>query len=228
MIKKGWLLVSLFTLFVLNPAKAQEEDAALWTGLTLEKKLTQSFALNLSQEVRWHDNIREIKTVFTDLGADFNITPNVRITANYRFINKRKKEDYFIQRHRYYSDFIIKKKLSKRWSISNRIRYQIEKNFYDGGEDDVAEHDLREMLLLRYKTERKVKPYLGGEIFYRIPTSGLFDLTGSFNQYRIRTGFDYAINIHHNIDLFYMIKKDINVRTPDSEYVIGANYKFSF
>lgn len=222
-LKALYLLFTLLTLTFF--AKAQVNDAGLWAGITIEKKFTQRLSLSVTEEIRLEDNFYEIGTIFTDAGLTYKFTDNVRLSGNYRFIQRRADEGYYNYRNRYYSDLIIRQKLSKKLLFINRIRVQTQNVFYSGEEDD-ERNLIREMVTIRLQTEKKYKPYIAGEILYRLSNDILGK--GEFDEIRTRAGIDYQFDIKSSVDLFYLIKRELNDRVPETDYIIGVGYKYSF
>ena len=77
---------------------------------------------------------------------------------------------------------------------------------------------------MKFDTDSKFEPYVYTETFFRlsVPAAESLDLV------RWCAGVEYAFNRMHMIDLHYLIQKEMNVKNPVTDYVIGLSYQFSF
>jgi hypothetical protein len=203
---------------------AQVNDAGLWLSLNGEKKITSRFSVELSQEFRMNENITELGEFFTDAGITYKINKNIRVAANYRFINKRRKDDFYYRRNRFYFDLSFKKKF-KPLAFSFRTRFedeyrQMRKNTDYPGPYYCSKNKFTAKLDLN----KKFVPYL-----YAETSNPLNDPHGFFiDQMKYCGGIEYNINRVHSFDFYYLIQKDMNVNEPETDYVIGIGYYYSF
>ncbi|HKR05723.1 MAG TPA: DUF2490 domain-containing protein, partial [Bacteroidia bacterium] len=116
------LFVCLFYLKI-PVAFSQVKDAGLWSSVNLEKKITQKLTAGLSEELRFNENITELGTAFTEIGVDYKFYKFVSLGISYRFIQKRRVDDFYSTRHRYNIDLSLKYKI-KKISVSLRERFQ--------------------------------------------------------------------------------------------------------
>jgi long-subunit fatty acid transport protein len=215
----------LFLLFLINAriSNAQTNDAGLWLSINAEKKITPALSFNISEECRFNENISELGTFFTDAGFAYKINKMFRVSANYRFNNKRNLDDSYTTRHRFYVDFAAKKKL-KPITISLRSRLQSYAESYATSDKGSAEYYLREKFSIKFDLDKKYAPYIYSEFYYSLnnPKGNYID------KMRYAAGFEYTLNRTHSFDLFYMIQKEQNVKNPETDFVIGLGYNITF
>jgi long-subunit fatty acid transport protein len=223
-ILKNKLLFFLFFYFITASLYAQVNDAGLWTSINIDKKISKKFSISLSEEIRFNENISEMGSIFTDAGINYKINKIIRISGNYRFINKRRIDDSYSQRHRYYFDFSIRTKFQY-FTLMFRTRYQSQyKDIYSSPDGKVAENYIRNKLTIKYELDKKWSFYGSFEMFSPLRT---YDKI-LFDNLRYNAGIEYSINKMHSIDLSYLIQKEYNVKNPWTDYVICVGYNFSF
>ncbi|MFA4851167.1 MAG: DUF2490 domain-containing protein [Bacteroidales bacterium] len=205
-------------------ATAQVSDAGLWLSLNAEKKITPVLSLNLAQEFRFNENITELGTFLSEAGLTYKINKVIRISGNYRFTNKRRLDDSYSKRHRYYFDLSMRKKLSSVIFIL-RTRFQSQyADVYSSQDGTVPSNYSRNKLTFRFDSGKKYSPYISTELFTPLNKSGAFYI----NNARYCAGIVYDINRMHAIDVFYMIQQQYNTIDPRKDFIIGISYNFTF
>lgn len=213
-----------FSLIVsLTGLKAQVNDAGLWTNLSLEKKITKDLDLLFTEEFRFNENLTELGSFFSDIGAEYKIYKGLKAGLFYRYTNKRRVDDSYSQAHRIYADVAYKHKI-KRFEIGYRVRFQVQyKDVRSGETGPLPEWYMRQKLHLSYNTRSRFDPYLDGEIWY------LFSPEWSrFDNYRLSAGIVTRITKNHSLDLGYIFQKEFNINSPETDYILFLGYKISF
>jgi hypothetical protein len=214
--------IVIFVLFCDTPAICQDKDAQLWTSLSIEAKLVKKLTANVSQELRFNENITEAGTIYSDFGLEYKINKYFQVAVNYRFVEKRRRDNNYSYRHRMYVDIKFEKKLKP---MKIQVRSRIQDEYADIGRDSdggIAEYYLRNKFSLKWDTEKPITPYLSVELFSPLKSR----YYGAFDNIRAATGVEYAFSKHHKIDIFYMIQKEINVSRPETDFVVGLGYSF--
>jgi hypothetical protein len=203
---------------------AQVNDAQLWLSLNIEKKITSVLSACFTEEARLNENITEAGIVFSDISLSWRLGKRFKIAAGYRFSNKRNMDDSYDNRHRYYVDLNYREKL-KPLTILLRTRFQSEyTNIYSSEKGTMPLRRTVVKLTLKYDLQRKFEPYVYAESFLRMNQI----VYGAFDQLRICGGIEYTINRMHMIDVHYLFQKEYNVRHPETDYVTGISYYFTF
>ncbi|MDQ3046387.1 MAG: DUF2490 domain-containing protein [Bacteroidota bacterium] len=218
-----YILSGLF-LFSSLISFAQVNDAALWVGIGLEKKLTNKFSLELTEELRFNENISELGTIFTEMGASYKIAKRFTIGGNYRFTQRRRVDDFYSIRHRYSLEASYKIKVKK---LNFIIRERFQSQYKDGGRDEdggVAGNYLRSKLSIKLNTGKKVTPFISGELWYQLTN----EKGNEFDNVRYQAGIDYELNKFSTFTLGYLINKEFNVNDPWTTYAINLGFKYSF
>lgn len=203
---------------------SQVNDAGLWASVNLDKKVTQKLTFSLSEELRFNENVSELGTAFTEIGADYKFYKFVSLGISYRYIQKKRVDDFYSIRHRYNIDLSLKYKL-KKINLTLRERFQTQYADVNTSEDGkIAERYLRSKLTVKYDLGKKYIPFISCELFYQLSNRE----ENEFDNARYAAGFKYEFNKKMSIDLFYLINKEFHVNDPWTEYVTGIAFNYSF
>ena len=203
---------------------AQVNDAGLWASINVEKKLTSKFALTLTEEARMNENISELGTAFSEIGATYKIKKYISIGVSYRFIQHRRVDDFYSFRHRYMIDLVLKKKI-KKFAFTLRERFQTQYADLNSSENGkVPDYYLRNKLTVKYDFDKKYTPFIAAELFYQLSNQKGNEIDNT----RYSAGFEYKFNKKVSVDLFYLINREINVNDPWTDYVVGFGLNYSF
>ncbi|MEI6748626.1 MAG: DUF2490 domain-containing protein [Bacteroidota bacterium] len=204
--------------------RAQVNDAGLWTSISVETKVVKKVTAVFSQEFRLDEDVTELGTYFTEAGIGYKINKYIQVSANYRFLQKRQIDDSYSTRHRFYLDVKFQKKI-KPFQFQFRTRFQDQYadigRTPDGG---IAEYYSRNKFSFKWDSDKRFTPSLSVELFSPLnyPRQYVFD------DIRNSVGMEYALSKHHNLDLFYMIQKQLKTSNPLMDYIIGVGYLFQW
>lgn len=214
-----FLSLTFFICVSCHCCPGQEKDAGLWTSISVEKNFTQNFSANISEEFRFNENVSEMGTFFTDAGILFRLNNAFRIAANYRFINKRRLDDSYSKRHRYYFDLSWRKKINRITPVV-RLRFQSQyADMYSSSDGFVAEYYLRPKLSLRYNAKTKWNPYISSEFFYKM-------FQKEFDNIRYTLGAERKITKKLLLNIFFIHQREFNVRNPVYDYIWGFAFGY--
>jgi hypothetical protein len=205
-------------------ANAQEKDAGLWVSVSLEKKISSFFDVELSQEFRFYENVSELGSAFTEASLQYKIFRKLRVGAEYRFIQSRRLDDSYRLRHRYAFQMIYIYDI-QRFSFRLREKFQSRYTEVYSSEDGlIPKNMLRNRLMITYDLNKRYTPYLSGEIYYQLnnPKGNEID------KVRYKAGYDYELNKHHSLSIGYLIDQELNQNNPLTDFVIDIGYKFTF
>lgn len=203
--------------------RAQVNDAGLWTNITLEKKVVKNLDVVFTEEFRFNENITELGSFFTDIGADYRIFKGFKAGLYFRYINKRRLDNSYSQAFRYYSDLSYKQKI-KRFEAGYRIRFQVQ--YQDPGRSEtgrVPEWYVRQKFSFSYNTKSRFDPYISGEVWYLLNQPWQ-----RFDNIRISAGIVTRITKDQSVDIGYIYQKEFNVVDPETDYIIFIGYKIGF
>lgn len=211
------ILIGLFFCF---QTKAQVNDAGLWLNVNVEKKITQKFSTQFTHSLRFYENISELGTSFSEIGLSYKIIKPITVGGFYRFSQNKRVDDFYSNSHRY--SFYLSYKLKvKQVKINFREQFQSRyKDIETSATGGIPKNHLRSKIALSYNLEKKYTPYVSAELFYEI---------GEYiDNVRYKAGVEYEWNKFNIFNLYYMIDKEMNVKNPWTNYVIGLGYNFTF
>lgn len=226
MTKRGTISLILFLLLSLTGLKAQTNDAQMWLSVDLEKKLNPKLSLHFAEELRMNENITEAGTIFSDLAVSYDLTRSLNASVNYRFINKRRLDDTYDFRHRFYVDLTYKV-APKPVIITLRARVQQQyTDFFTSEKGRIPKNYGRTRLKLAYDQWKPFRPFVAAEIF--IPFDNKKYSSFTVDCIRYQAGLEYKFNKHHSLSAFYMIQRERNVADPETDFVSGLGYSYVF
>lgn len=189
------------------------DDNESWTSVSFEKKLPYSLKLEFEQELRLKDQISTFKKTFSEISLSYKVFDGLRIQIPYRYINYKDK---------------IKQRLSFGGSYKHSfksINLKYRTKFQRTYEPEESPDDLiRNKLSVEYKLDKKVKPYIAGELFHLYNEE-----PPQFDEYRISFGLIVSVLTNNSIKIFFMYKKeDITKSSLDEINVFGLAYSFNW
>ncbi len=222
--KSVWKIVLIFSGLLSGlHASSQVQDANLWLNVSVEKKIIPTLSVSINQEFRLNENITELGTFFTDIGLNYKINKYLRVSASYRFINKRRLDDSYSIRHRYYFDLVVRKKFNP-VTLSFRTRFQSQYNDVLSSEDGkIPEYYSRNKLTVKVDAGNHLSPYVYAELFS--PLKRPFDIF--MDNMRYCVGVEYEINRMNTLDVFYIFQKECHVKNPETDHIIGIGYSIN-
>lgn len=220
-LRSYFLFLILFFVPGLLPLVAQVNDAGMWIGLDLEKKLGNGLTLQFSDEIRMNENISEVGTWFNEIGLDYKINKMISASIAYRLIQKRRVDDSYSTRHRYLINLNFKEKFGN-FNFTFRTRYQSQYTDVLSSENGKSpDNYVRTRMVVKYDANRKYTPFLSGETFFYLnhPEGVVFD------NYRVSGGISYEWNKKSSLNLGYMMDREINVSDPWTNYIITLSWE---
>lgn len=220
------LRISLFGLILLcfliwgPPCSAQNSDMGTWLGVNLSKDLTKSIGIELEEEVRIFRNFGEIDRFASEIAVFHKLNRNLKGGVGYGWIYDHDVKDSFWEnRHRFYA-YIRGKVKTGRFTVSLREKFQ--STFYDKtvkGFDYSPQRYLRSRLGVDYDMpNNKAVPYIAAEMHYQLnnPDGNVID------DWRYSAGVEFPLSKNISMDTFVRLKQEVNVKKPDTLWLIGV------
>ena len=204
-------------------SEAQVSDAGLWTNITLEKKITKNLDAVFTQEFRLNENITELGTFLSELGADYKIWKGLKAGLYYRYGFKQRLDGSYSQAHRVFLNLSYKQKI-KRFEASYRVRLQMQYRDVNRSETGkIPDWYLRQKLHLGYNTKSRFDPYLDGEIWYSLEPG-----RSCFDNLRLSAGVVTRLSKKHTVDVGYLFQKELNTPDPLTDHILFVGYTIAF
>jgi long-subunit fatty acid transport protein len=216
------LLLASFS-FLISTIKAQVNDAGLWTGVSIEKKISQAFAVEFAHETRFNENITEAGSFINELGISYRLNKNSQFSCFYRLAYQKQLNNMYVPVNKAYADYTYRIKPGD-FVVSLRLRYQVQKkNAFVFDSDGESGSAFRPKLTVKYPIG-DFSPYFGAEVYVPVFYSGYKPV----DKIRLSTGLEYSFNKMHSIGLGYMIQREYFTTNPLNDFVIQVGYSFSF
>lgn len=203
------------------------KDAGMWNTLTIQHAFSKKINVVIDQEFRLRENYQRINLFYTNVGIDYKINKNLKISPTIRFIQKKMLNGNYSFRNRFMLDVTAKKKFLNKWTISERVRYQIEVADYNTSEKGkLSEQFLRLKTDLKYQINKKIEPFYSIEFRYQIrdPKGQGPKYNNQFHRVRNVLGAEYKHNDRHSFNVYYLYQTEFNINTPESIYILGVGY----
>ncbi len=219
---KGILILFLLlsTAFV---SKAQVNDAGLWLSLDVEKQFTQAFSVQYGHSSRFNENITELGSFINELGVSYKLDKKQQITFTYRFAEKKQLNNMCKPQQRFSVDYRYKMKLSDiRVLFRMRAQHQAYYMFIPDSEDQVRT-SIRPKVTLKYPIS-KFSAYVSAEGFVPV----FYNDYKPLDKFRLSLGVEYEFNIHHSVQLKYLVQREFFTKNAVTDYIVGVGYEFKF
>lgn len=204
-------------------SSAQTEDARAWGKLSVEKKLSRHYSLEVSGGFRIGQNYSRLETYYLDAGINYRLNKHWSCELHYRYSERRLKTDLFDTRNRGYFGVEYK---TKWWDVlitKFYVRYQRQYTNLFTSEDGLNPSDyIRSRFTVKYDLNKRYMPYVSTELFYQMKYN-----KSEFNRVRYEAGISYKINKRHSFDAFCMLQREFNEPNPAHSFITGLYYKIN-
>lgn len=206
MINRIILSLLFFTWF--SGAFAQEkfvDDASLWLGVNLEKKLNKNIQLNFTNQIRYDRNLSRYRMGYQDLGIEYRLLKFLYVQGDYKFIHRQLLDESFSLRHQMNLSLLFKKKFGS-WLITYKNRWQWQYNdVYSSADGKIPQIVNRNKISLKYQYNKRIKLFGSGELNYILkPVQD-----ESWDRYRTSLGLEYQLNRNSSIEAYYTFQRDL-------------------
>ncbi len=209
------ILFTLLSCSLILASGQRTKAQAIWTSIGIRAKVHKMLSAEIEQQLRSTDEFSELGSANTEAGLRFRPWKHFGISGAYRYSNRpgsRRADDNDRQRWTGEAFYSIGSGDTK-WIFSQRLRYQTAKEISE--EDPDRKNYLRNRLSLSYNLTKRVQPYLSCEWFYRLNGKNENQLT------RFTMGLSSDISKSFDIDTFFRVETEKNVKYPTKFFIIG-------
>jgi len=210
-------------LSVLNQAKAQDTDYGSWVSFEASREIFKNFDLEFEEEIRIFEKLSEIQRFSTSLGGVYSLNKYLKTGFGYAWLYRHDVNDNFWEnRHRYYL-YVTGKLDVGRIEFSLRERFQ--SSYYD---QDVKgfyyspQNYLLSSLQAAWDLKNcRAEPYVSAEMHYSLNNPK----ENEISNMRYTLGADFPLLDKLDLDLFFRLDQEKNVKKPDQLWLIGIAFK---
>ena len=125
-------------------------DAALWIGLSAEKKINRILTPHIKGVIRQAENFQLLKQYFIDFGMEIAINQRLRLTIDYVYSPSRKDfSQGFRTFHQFYSALSYRQKINQRFRLDSKTTLMKTSSFLL----NYNNYKLRDVLVIRVCSE---------------------------------------------------------------------------
>jgi len=222
-LKKILTATILFSFILTSQIFAQRKDFSIWENISLEKRIAPKLMLNFKHQGRISNNATQLKYYYFDIGLTYKINKSFQTAFGYRFIHNSTTENITSKRHRIYWMLCYKIKL-KPFILSYRhiLQSQVQ-DIYSSENGKLPNYFTRSKVAIKYDLN-KFTPYLATEL-----KSGIIRWNQLVpNKVRLFVGCNYKFNKLNEIELYYLLQKQISVNNPQTTYILGIGITHTF
>jgi hypothetical protein len=198
------------------------DDAALWIGFNLEKKINKHWLVRLEQQNRINENMSSYGRGNIDLGLTFKLNKNLRLMGDYAYLKRPNADNSFTNEHRLFASILLRKNIGK-WTCSYRNLFQMRlKDIYSSEEGKIPKFFVRNKIGLKYDINKLVSPYVSYEIYYPLDQSK----NKGFSKSRSVIGMEYTINKKTQAEFYFLYQYQLNAfNQTNRDFVYGLSIK---
>ena len=221
------LFVSAILLYSVQFGFSQNnKDAELWVGGSVSSKIVKNLNADIALQSRFFNNATQFKTVFLQIGLDYNLISNFDVGLTYR-VARRNELDHFTTMNRLSINASFQEKfkdLGLKFKI--RGRYQYSFNRLNTINDVIIPEDksawrLKATLTYGNDLFKKIDPFINGELFYSTDPS----ITNNLFAFRLGMGTSYSINKRSNLKFRYIYEHSRS-KTPQFSHIYNLTYNY--
>lgn len=223
-------LLSLFSFLSFQQAVGQErlQDAELWLKIAAEAKLSKKLEIGLEEQIRFDQNISELKSYFTEMALGYDLSEQIALLGRLRYTTRNDNsgatqgEFNFL---RYQLGTRIKHRTGQ-FRFSHRLLYQrADRVDIRPDEGDIIVKYFR----YRFKTEYKIKnwsydPEVSLE-YFRPFENPLDDRPDAI---RLNVGTENSLDNIGTFGIQYRYEWTVNYAFPRANHIIALSYSYNF
>jgi len=198
-------------------------DCGLWGGITVEKKISKNFELNLEQQLRSYNNSTQLDDYILDLGGKYKLNKTIRLGLNLRYTYDASRWDEADNEFRYNLDFLVKYNITDFLQFNYRLRYQqcFTELFASEGLYENQFSAVRNRVKLDFELSRIQTFYGSAELFRMMEPFH----TPCFNKLRFFLGDEIDLK-KNSLDIALGMEKDLQSTYQYTFFFISTFYKF--
>jgi hypothetical protein len=233
LMKKRVDLFLLFFTVICSSLIAQTDDYGLWTTMGATKDLGK-WDFSAEAELRTQSYLKQLDKWSLQAEANYTILKPFKIGVSYQFITYNDIKYNDLQPRHRFALFLTDKTKIGNFTFSLRERLQIttkdeSDRIKKSGKINTylinPEWTWRNRLKIAYDIPNfPINPAFSFESFYQLNNPE----GNTYNNLRYTLSLGYKLSKHHELEIYGLIDKDINVSVPITKYVMGIGYVFSF
>ncbi len=219
------LLLICFSSFTLSAqVGTSETDTELWLKAGAEVRLGDHWELALEEQLRFNNNIGEVKNYHTEFDLKYNLTKTLDLRFASRYI-RRNRDSGYEERFRYQVGAGFKHELN-RLEFKHRALFQNRNTLnVSEAEGDIPRHYFRWRSGLEYKIrDWKYDPIFRVEYF--AATNGA--KAGTDDSIRLSIGTERKYDGIGEFGIFYLYEHTVDAIDTEKTHILSLRYSYRF
>ena len=197
---------------------AEGHEAQAWMEAGVRYRPKKKVRLQLSQNLRFNENVSRTESVMTDMAVSWSAGKNLSVAAGYRLNMDANREGEFMPVHRLHVQSVVDREVGP-LSLSHRVRF--EESFKVDGTEMDSWHTLRNRVEVELDLDTDLRPVLSVE---------LHSLLAEYRpvlqeKLRFCGGFTYKASKTHVYRLLYINQLPIQYLSDPDEHIISLGYQ---
>lgn len=221
---KFFLIFAIGFLFFSPELSARDrfvDDASLWLGVNIEKKISKKINLSFSNQTRFDRNFSRYRMGYQDLGFEYRLLKFLNIQGDYKLIHRQLLDESFSIRHQFNLALVLNKNFGL-WSMTFRNRWQCQfKDVYSSEDGKIPQWVNRNKLTLKYDFNKRIQGFVSSELNYIFrPVQ-----EAKWDRVRSSAGLEYKITKHSSVELYYTFQRDLEADLETERFhIYGLTY----
>ncbi len=226
---KKYLFISFFIFNAFG--FSQDQDAVIWTGFEVSKKITKKTSLAFESQTRFYKNATVLGNVYGELKVKHEILKRLDASIYYRF-GSRDREDYYQFQNRLAINLAYSykiKDLNLRFKVRTRYQYRFENGIFI---NDFNVQDQKSVFRTKFNVKytipnyKRLSPYASFEFYNRISNQfNKSERISPIDKYRFNVGLAIDLPKRNAIDVFFMYEK-ANRSVPRENFIYCIQYSY--
>lgn len=215
-------------------AQKHYNDAQLRTNLSLTWKMNKRWSLHFDQQDRFQKNMSTFTRASFDFGVAYRITKNIRLKADYVYIQRLSNRGYWRQRNWYYLAAVFKGETG-RWKFFYRQMVQARFGNTNSENSGLMRLYDRNKFTIRHETTKRISLWAAEELYIPINSPSFLGIERS----RTFVGTTIKTWKGQSLDLYFMYQAFLHdnewfdsspgrPELPRRDFIYGINYNFEF
>lgn len=218
------LIALLFSLILGFKSFAQPEfinDAAIWTGVKISKKINKKNLISLTQQCRFDENISQLGRISIGIDAVHKINKNLRINFGYNYLRKIDLNSGYFNENRIVLGFTTKTNFRK-FDFSYRNIAQIRYKQYLTSEDGkIPKVYNRNRIAIQYELNKRFSLTNSYEIYIPLNKTEIIEI----NRLRSIAELNYKLSKKTSIRSYFLFQTQFHTdELIERKFVYGFEF----
>jgi hypothetical protein len=196
------MMIEKIFLFIITiiPLNLFSQSSGQWLSLGIEGKINKEMRFEVEQGFRFSDGFTQTQATYTDIGASYRFSKEIKVAANYRFTQRGGMFNVLHLDNRFSAEMRYRVKFND-LTFSSRLRYLTRfRDYNTSAEGRIPQRYIRLKFDLDYNLPKKFSASIGSEIFWQLTA-----LYGQgFDNFWLIAGLNYDLSKQDKLSLTFI------------------------